>query len=456
MLPRSAGVAPPINASFRRLLGIGFAAALGAASPAHSGSALAPIEPPSRAAFQPAAIARGADLAAIGNCAECHTATGGRPFAGGRPLATPFGTIFGTNITPDPETGIGRWSEEAFRRALREGLDREGRHLYPAFPYDYFTRLSDGDIGAIYAYIMTREPVRAAVPANALSFPFNIRALIGVWKRLFLDRASFQPDPAQNAEWNRGAYLANALGHCGACHTPRNALGAERKGEFFAGGAAEGWHAPALNARSPSPVPWTAERLFAYLRTGLADLHAVPAGPMEPVVRNLAAVPESDVRAIASYVASVMGAPSPERVAHAQRTVEQAARAGSTAAVPPGDARPSGSGVDGKALYAAACGVCHDSGRTTSSAGALPLGLSIAAAIPTPRNLIYIIQDGIIPRPGEPGRYMPAFEGVLTADQLAALVTYIRTGVRDAPPWPNVRDEVAHVLRERAAGKRGR
>ncbi len=330
-----------------------------------------PIDPPAAASFARALVERGAQLAAIGNCYDCHTAPGGKAYAGGRALKATFGTIHGTNITPDPETGIGRWSEAAFSRAMREGVDRRGRHLYPAFPYDHFTKLTDDDIKALYAFIMTRDAIRAQTPPNRLIFPFNIRGLIGVWKGLFFERGTFQPDTTRSAEWNRGAYLANGLGHCGACHTPRNSLGAEKKNEFFAGGEAGGWHAPALNASSPSPVPWAEERLFIYLRTGLADLHAVPAGPMAPVVRNLATVPEQDVRAIAAYIASTMGQPSVERQKHAQKVVAQANTKQALAGLDTASSKPPAfPAADGAAIYAGACGFCHDSGRTASS-GAL-------------------------------------------------------------------------------------
>lgn len=434
-------------------VGIGILAALVLAAPGmvQAGPAIAPIDPPARSSFDPQLLTRGAQLAAIGNCNACHTAPGGKPYAGGRALKTPFGTIYGTNITPDPETGIGRWSEAAFSRAMREGLDRQGRHLYPAFPYDHFTKLNDEDVMSIYAFIMTRDPVRAETPPNALSFPFNIRALIGVWKRLFFERGVWQPDAGQSAEWNRGAYLADGLGHCGACHTPRNALGAEKKKEFFAGGEAEGWHAPALNARSPSPVPWTAASLYAYLRTGVDELHAVPAGPMAPVVHNLAAAPERDVRAIATYVASVIGPPTPERQSQARQLLAQEKRREISAArVDTGTPKTLGeTAPDGAAIYAGACGICHDSGRATSSGGALQLALSIAVALPTPRNLIYIIQQGIMPPEHEPGRFMPGFDGALTSEQMAALVAYIRTDLGKAPAWQNVHAEVNKVMQER-------
>src|SRR6267154_2296062 len=271
--------------------------------------AIAAIEPPAPKSFDTALVKRGRELAAIGNCGDCHTLRGGEAFAGGLPVPTPFGAIYSSNITPDAETGIGRWPEAAFRRAMRDGVDRDGRHLYPTFPYDHFTNVTDEDDQALYAYLMTRQPVHTPARANQLSFPLDQRPVIAGWKLLFLRRGTFQPDKAQSAEWNRGAYLVEGLAHCGACHTPRNALGAERKSVPFAGGDVDNWHAYAINAQSPAPVPWDGEALFAYLRNGWHPDHGVARGPMAEVVRNLSSIPESDVRAIAIYMVSVFGPP---------------------------------------------------------------------------------------------------------------------------------------------------
>ena len=286
--------------------------------------AIAAIEPPGPQAFDAALVKRGRDLAAIGNCNDCHTVRGGRNFAGGLPVPTPFGTIFSSNITPDAETGIGRWSEAAFRRAMRSGVNREGQHLYPTFPYDHFTNVSDEDDRALYAFLMTRQPVRAPARENQLSFPFNQRFAIAGWKLLFLRHGTYQPDPSQSAEWNRGAYLVEGLAHCGACHTPRNALGAERNSAQFAGGDVDNWHAYALNDQSHAPVPWDADALFAYLRDGWHPDHGTARGPMAEVVSNLSSVPSSDVRAIAIYMAGVSGAPTPDRKRQGEAALEQA------------------------------------------------------------------------------------------------------------------------------------
>jgi mono/diheme cytochrome c family protein len=391
-------------------------------------SALAPIEPPSRSSFDPALVAKGAALAALGNCVDCHTAAGGKAFAGGRPLETPFGTIYGTNITPDPETGVGRWSEDAFRRAMREGVDREGRHLYPVFPYDHFTRLTDEDLGALYAFVMTRDPVRNVPLPNELPFPLSSRSLIAVWKALYFERGAFNPDPTQSPQWNRGAYLVQGLAHCGACHTPRNALGAELRQQDLAGGVVEGWHAPALDASSPAPVPWTAERLYTYLRTGLDDLHAIAAGPMDPVVRNLAKAPDGDVRAIAVYIAARIGKP-----AFARRPQGDEAAFASEA----GDAY--GRGAD---IYVGACAQCHDQGRDVSSGGALDLSLGSSTTMPTSANLIRITLEGIPAPDDERARFMPGFATALTDAQVKDLMVYIRAHFGREPPWRDIDREL--------------
>jgi len=397
---------------------------------------VAPDAVPARSSFDPALIAKGAQLAAIGNCQACHTAEGGRSFAGGRPIETPFGTFYGTNITPDPDTGIGRWSEQAFVRALREGVDRDGRHLYPAFPYEYYTRLTDEDIHALYAYIATREPVRAQNRPHELRAPFNLRGLLGTWKALYFERGAFRPDAVRDAQWNRGAYLVNGLGHCGACHTPRGVLGAEKKDQAFSGGVAEGWHGPALNTRSPAPVPWTAEQLFKYLRTGLDDTHAIAAGPMEPVVRNLARAPEEDVRAMAAYLEALAGPPSAERRKKADVALAQAKAA----------SRANGRGAE---VYAGTCAACHDRGREAGSGGALPLALGTAMTIPTSSNLLRITLEGIAPPEGEPGRSMPGFADALTDGQVKDLAGYIRSEFGRAAAWTDVDEELKKIREER-------
>jgi mono/diheme cytochrome c family protein len=387
-------------------------------------------EPASSSSFDPAQIRKGAQLAAIGNCAVCHTAQHGKPFAGGRAVSTPFGTIYSTNITPDPDTGIGKWSRTDFLRAMHDGVDRNGRHLYPAFPYDHFTRVTGEDVDAIYAFLKTRDAVRAEKPRNELTFPFNIRAAVGAWKLLYFKRGVFKSVSSESARWNRGAYLVDGLGHCGACHTPRNALGAEQKSLEFTGGESGGWHAPALNAQSPAPAPWTAERLYTYLRHGTDDVHDIAAGPMELVVHNLSQVPEEDVRAIAIYVASLGSdqTQKPRRIGF----------------------EGTGQAIEhGAAIYAAACGNCHDLGRQAPG-GALQLSLSTSISMATPANLVRIIHEGIIPPEGEKGPWMPAFSGALTNRQITELVIYLRAHFGEKPAWDNVSDEVEEVVSDKS------
>ena len=207
---------------------------------------------------------------------------------------------------------------------MHDGVDREGHHLYPAFPYDHFTGASDTDLDAVYAYLMTREPVHRDVPAPQLTFPLNNRLAAAAWKLLFLRHGEFVPDKSQSPEWQRGAYLAETFGHCSACHSPRNALGAEKRDEKYAGGIAEGWIGPALNAASPAPAPWTAESAFNYLRHGFDRAHGHVAGPMQEVVEHLRQANEGDVRAMATYIASLNGVAAPDAAAKAEQAVKNA------------------------------------------------------------------------------------------------------------------------------------
>ena len=228
-------------------------------------------------------LARGAALAAVGGCRGCHTAKGGPSYAGGGVVSTPFGVIYGTNITPDHDTGIGGWTLADFDKAVRRGLRPGGQPLYPAMPFDHYAALTDADVSALYAFIMTRPAVRSTPPANRLIPPLGLRPLMHLWRVLF-----FRPAPAPK---DRGAYLVQALGHCGACHTPHGMLGQEHQRQALAGGWSEGWYAPALNAASPASSAWTEERLYAYLTTGLDTDHAAAAASLSRAGACIGAAP---------------------------------------------------------------------------------------------------------------------------------------------------------------------
>jgi mono/diheme cytochrome c family protein len=369
---------------------------------------------------------------------------GGQPFAGGYGIKTPFGIIYGTNITPDPETGIGRWSLEAFDRAMREGVSRDGSHLFAAFPYNAFTKLSDGDIKALYAYVMTRPPVSATVPANTIPFPLDIRAFQEGWKILFFRSGRYQPDPSKTAEWNRGAYLAEALSDCQGCHTPRNPLGAEKTEDAYAGAVIEDWIAPALTEANPSPVPWTQDELFSYLRTGVAPLHGATAATMSPVVREglgLSVVPEADAHALAIYFADIDHADAREReIQPAVRRALATSHLGSGPEYDP-DAR----------LYAAACMSCHYNSGTLPISARPELALNSALTLPEPTNFIRTVLKGIGSMEGAPGLVMPAYASGLTDADIARLAGYLRRTRTNLPPWSDVENKVAAIRRESTA-----
>ena len=402
--------------------------------------AIAAIEQPAPGSFDPALVKRGRELAAIGNCNDCHTVRGRASFAGGLPVPTPFGTIYSSNITPDPETGIGRWPEAAFRRAMRSGVNRDGQHLYPTFPYDHFTNVSDEDDAALYAFLMTRPAVHVPARENQLPFPLDQRVVVAGWKLLFLRPGSFQPDPSKSAEFNRGGYLVEGLAHCGACHTPRNGLGAERPTAAFAGGDVDNWQAYAINTQSPAPVPWTTEALYAYLRQGWQADHGTARGPMAEVASNLSSVSESDVRAIAVYMAGVFGAPSPDRIQQGEAVLAQAkSPANEAAAVVAANAA-------GAAIYAAACASCHETGRALPYGG-VHLALSTALSSPDPRNAANIVLSGVRPVAGERSPIMPGFADSMNDGQVTALLQFLRARFSNQRPWTGVENTVAEARR---------
>lgn len=396
--------------------------------------------------YNAATIERGRLLAAAGDCAVCHTAPGGTPNTGGRAMETPFGKVYTTNLTPDAETGIGQWSFSAFQRAMREGISRDGRHLYPAFPYTSFAKMSDDDLTALYAYLMAQPAVGAEVPKTQLTFPFSVRPLMAGWNALFHDATSFKPDPNRPPEWNRGAYLVQGVGHCGACHTPRNALGAELGGAAFLSGAMiDGWEAPALTGLSKAPVPWTADALYGYLRHGHSPQHGSASGPMAPVVRELAHLPDEDIRAMASYLASFTATdaatqPATEPVSDPQQRAQTAVAQAAALAPQPGQTQR---------LFDGACAACHHDGDGPRLLGVnVPLALNSNLHSDRPDNLLQVIVHGIREPAARDIGFMPGFGHALSDAQITELAGYMRQ--RYAPGRPAWRDVPEALARVRA------
>lgn len=408
---------------------------------------ITPIARPDPGSFRANLVAKGEALSAAGHCAACHTQPGGQPFAGGYPLHTPFGIIYGDNISPDPETGIGAWSLEAFTRAMREGVARDGSHLLPAFPYYAFTKLSDDDVSALYAYLMTRSAVSNTTPTNTIPAPLKIRALQEGWKILFFRSARFQPDPSKSAEWNRGAYLANALSDCTGCHTPRNALGAEERKRPYAGWLVEGWIAPALTDANPSRVPWTQEELFTYLRTGVTPLHGATGSIMTLVIRGglaLPVVPDSDIRAIGCYFSDMDHAS-----AHAN-DIEATTRE-ALATFDLGSGQEHDPDAD---LYASACMSCHYNRPPTPLAVRPELALNSSLALTEPTNFIQVVLNGVSNgetddnTQGAAGLVMPAYGSSLSDVEIARLAAYLRRTRTKLPPWNDLETKVGAIRRE--------
>jgi nicotinate dehydrogenase subunit B len=417
------------------------AAVVGIGAAVLPGRAIVPIARPDASVYSTATIARGKQLAALGDCAVCHTDINGVLNAGGRPLETPFGMIHSTNITPDVETGIGAWSYTAFERAMREGIHRDGRHLYPAFPYTHFAKTAEADLQALYAYLMAQTPARAENKTNALAFPFNLRPLMAGWNALFHQPKPFQADPTKSELWNRGAYLVEGLGHCSACHSPRNALGAERLNAYLAGGFSESWEAPALTSLSQAPIPWSEDELFAYLRAGESRFHGTAAGPMAPVVKELAALPDQDIRAMAVYLGS-FNDNAIDRPAQDALAAKLEAATGT---------RQSAASSVGARLYQGACAVCHEVGGAPLFGSRPSLALNSNLHSASPDNLIQVILHGIAAPVSSDLGYMPAFRDSLTDGQVGELASYLRRQFApDKPAWSNIHATIGRIRQQMA------
>ncbi len=404
--------------------------------------AIAQVTKPAPTSFAPALVARGEALAGAGNCAACHTQDPRRPYAGGVGLPSSFGVIYSSNITPDGVTGIGRWSQKAFARAMHDGVGRDGRHLFPAFPYDHFTKVSDEDVGALYAFLMTRAPISATARANTVPFPLNIRALQAGWKALYFKPGRYRPDRAKSVAWNRGAYLGEGLAHCSACHTPRNGLGAEKTRQAYQGALIEGWIAPALTKANPSPVAWNEPELFAYLRSGATALHGSAAGPMSPVVHaGLSALPDADLHALAVYYADWAGGPARGKGDAGAIVQALATSRLGVGATNDADAR----------LYVAACASCHFNSGPVPTATRPELALNSALLLDEPTNFIQVVLHGVGVKEGDPALIMPGFSEALSDADVARLALYLRRTRTHLPPWTHVEAQVTAIRKRSVA-----
>jgi mono/diheme cytochrome c family protein len=362
-------------------------------------------------------IARGAYLARAGDCMACHTARGGVPYAGGRILDTPFGRFHAPNITPEPTTGIGAWSADDFWRALHNGKSRDGRLLYPAFPYPNYTKVTRADSDALFAYLRSLPPVRQANLPHSLRFPYNQQLLLAGWRLLYFKPGVQAPDSARDATWNRGAYLVEGLGHCSACHSTRNRLGAS---EGTLGGgliASLGWYAPALTSNAEAGLgSWSEAHIVQLLGTGVAPGASVT-GPMaEVVAQSLQHMSKEDLTAMARYLKSLPGTPPPGKE--------------------PGAPPPEQTMQAGAKLYGQHCAACH--GERGEGKGPYPaLAGNRALTLDEPVNAIRVVLNGGFPpgTRGNPRPYgMPPFSHVLDDSQVADLVTYLRASWGNAAP----------------------
>jgi mono/diheme cytochrome c family protein len=371
----------------------------------------------------PDLVKRGEYLARAGDCIACHTSDKGRPFAGGLAISTPFGTIYTPNITPDPDTGIGRWTDADFLRAMHQGIGKEGERLYPAFPYAEYTKVTDQDVQAIRAYLNTVVPVHYTPPPNEMRFPFNQRWLMVFWNMFNFDEGRFVPDPKQSAEWNRGAYLVEGLAHCGECHTPRNFTQGLQASERLSGAIQAGWHAYNITPHKTSGIGgWSDQDIVSYLSTGIAQGRANAAGPMAEVVSDSTQyLNGEDLRSIAVYLRSL------KPVDHGERRSRAEWGAPASDAMALRGVRIDG--VNGAQLFLANCASCHQwtgEGVGAGASGAYPslIHNSVTGAGDA-NNLAMVILHGVHRTTKDADVLMPAFDRELTDAQIAAVTNYV-------------------------------
>jgi nicotinate dehydrogenase subunit B len=400
-------------------------------------------KPPSNMGmYGPQMLERGEQLAQLGNCEGCHTRENGLKNAGGVPIQTPFGTVYSTNISPDVQTGIGAWSFKAFERAMRQGVSADGHHLYPAFPYTSFKELSDEDMMSLYAWTMSQAPVKSQAVPNTLMYPMNVRGLMKIWNALFLSNDPPTEFKNDNDRFVRGENLVNGIGHCSACHTERNFLGAEKRSSAYLEGGLNGeWYAPALSLNNEAPIPWSEEELFRYLRTGHTQYHGVASGPMAEMIRSWSKLPDEDLLAMSTYLAQRMNPMSLKDQAlkdlallRVQASQTQEARGlGLTA---------------GQRQFEGSCASCHHEGAGPGLLGTnSPLSLNTNIHSQSAQNLIQVILNGCPSPVSKTMGFMPAFKDNLNQAQIISLVEYIRARYApEKPPWRDVELQVEKAI----------
>ena len=369
-------------------------------------------------------IARGRYLTQAADCEVCHTREGGQPFAGGRTFNTPFGVLYSPNITADRETGIGTWSDADFVRAVHRGIAKNGEHLYPAFPYESYTLITDEDVLAIKAYLFSRPVVHAAPPPNGLGFPFNQRWLMGIWAAFYNPDTRFRPHEDRSPEWNRGAYLVEALGHCGDCHTPRNLAQAPDNRRKFAGTAISGWRAYNITPDPDSGIgSWSDGELAEYLRSGHAAGHGSAGGPMaEEVAASSSNLTAGDLHAIATYLRSIPAIRTHDLPSVNTEPASDSPKLTQAA----GDPR-------GRQIFEGACASCHGwSGVSLISSSATLTG-SRAVNDPSAMNVVQIILAGERTRTPDGLVLMPAFGDAYSNTEIAAVANYVTARFGAAP-----------------------
>jgi mono/diheme cytochrome c family protein len=364
---------------------------------------------------QASLIERGAYLAKAADCMVCHTTQGGKEYAGGLGFKLPFGTLYSTNITPDKETGIGGYSDQDFLNAVQRGIRHDGARLYPAMPYTSYTYITDVDALAIKAYLFSLPPVHASAPANTLTFPFNQRWAMIFWSKLFNPDTRFQPNTSNTAQWNRGAYLAEALAHCGECHTPRNLAFALNNRKKFAGAIAAGWRAYNISSDTATGIGgWRDDDLISYLSTGHAAGHGTASGPMgEAVDHSFSQLAPEDIRAVVAYLRTVPPAISADLPASVAPPASASHKEGPTA-----DAR-------GKRVFEGACVSCHGwTGESPVSPSATLTG-AWTVNDPGATNVAQIVLSGTKRHTPEGALSMPAFGNAYSDDEIAAVANYV-------------------------------